>query len=80
MNGHSPNADMARRGDSDDQLLNIVCDLLADQRRQYVLECLIDQTKAIALTELAEDIAVRENEGTLTEIPKESVQTISTSL
>lgn len=77
---HSPKADVARRGDSDGQSLDVVCDLLANQRRQYVLACLIDHTKAIALTELAEDVAVRENEETFTEIPEETVRTISTSL
>ena len=36
--------------------------------------------QAIALTELAGDVAVRENERPLPEIPKETVRTISTSL
>lgn len=80
MTGYSPKSGVAGRGDSDGQSLDVVCDLLANQRRQHVLACLIDHMQAIALTKLAEDVAVRENEETLTEIPKETVQTISTSL
>ena len=71
---------MAECGDSNNLSLDVVCDLLANQRRQYVLACLIDHAQAIALTDLAENIAVRENEETLTEIPNEKVRAISTSL
>ena len=80
MAGYSPESGVAERGDSDEQSLDVVCELLANQRRQYVLACLIDHTQAIALTDLAEDVAVRENEETVTEIPKEEVRTIHTSL
>lgn len=78
--GHSPEDDMVGYSDSDDQSLDVVFDLLADQRRRYVLACLIDQTEAIGLADLAEDVATRENEGTVTELPKEKVRTIHTSL
>ncbi|WP_247000869.1 DUF7344 domain-containing protein [Halosolutus gelatinilyticus] len=71
---------MAEHIGPDEQSLDAVCDLLANQRRQYVLACLIDHTQAIALTNLAENVAVRENERPRTEIPKETVRTISTSL
>lgn len=80
MTGNSPISDVAERSDSDDLSIDVVCDLLANQRRRNALACLIDHTQAIALTDLAEDVAVRENEETLTEIPKETVRTIHTSL
>lgn len=71
---------MARRGDSNELSLDVVCELLANQRRQYVFACLLDHSQAIAVTELAEDVAVRENDRLLTEISKETVRTISMSL
>lgn len=71
---------MAERGDSDDLSLDVVYDLLANQRRRNVLRCLKDHTQAIAMVDLAEGVAFRENEETLSEIPKETVQTIATSL
>lgn len=80
MVGHSPKAGAVGYTDSDGQSVDIVFDLLADQRRRYVLACLVDNTQSMALADLAEDVAVRENEGTLTAIPKEEVQAISTSL
>lgn len=80
MTGHSAKADVVGRDDSDDLSINVVFDLLANQRRRVVLACLEDNTQSIALTELAEEVAVRENEEPLTEIPKETVPTIATSL
>lgn len=80
MTGHSPKADVAGHGDSDGLSLDVVCELLANQRRQYVLACLLDHREAIAMTDLAEDVAIRENERPFTEIPKEAVRSIATSL
>lgn len=80
MTGHSSKLDVAGYNDADDQSLDVVCNLLANQRRQYVLECLMDRTQATTLAELAEDVAVRENDRPSTELPNETVQTISTSL
>lgn len=80
MTGHSPKADVAGRSDSDVLSLDVVCELLANQRRQYVFACLLDHRQAITLTDLAEDVAIREKERPFTEIPEEAVQTIATSL
>lgn len=80
MVGYSSKTGSVGQTDSDGQSVDVVFDLLADQRRRYVLACLLDNTQSMALTDLAEDVAVRENEGTLTEIPEEEVQAISTSL
>ncbi|WP_425494272.1 DUF7344 domain-containing protein [Natronoglomus mannanivorans] len=71
---------MVGHSDSDSRSLDVVFDLLADQRRRYVLACLTDRTEAIGLADLAADVAARENEGTVTEPPKETVRTIHTSL
>ncbi|QLG60740.1 DUF7344 domain-containing protein [Halorarum salinum] len=71
---------MAGRGGSDERSADVVLDLLADQRRRDVLACLEGSTQSIPLTELAEDIAARENEGSLTEVPNAEVRTIQLSL
>lgn len=57
-----------------------VISLLGDRRRRAVLECLVENTQAIALADLAEDIAAREHEASRTEIPEETIQRIATSL
>lgn len=80
MVGHSPEASLAERDDSGNQSLDRTFDLLTDQRRRYVLTCLAEKTQPIALTDLAEDVAVRENEGPITEIPDEAVRSIKISL
>ena len=80
MTGHSPKAGVAGRGDSDERSLDVVFDLLADQRRQEVLACLVDDTRPMPLADLAEDVAARENEGPRAEVPTETVRTIATSL
>lgn len=80
MGAHSPKADVAERGDPAAPSLDVIFDLLTNQRRRYALACLTDHTQAIALADLAEDVAVRENECSITEISKETVRTIYTSL
>lgn len=80
MTGHSPEAGATGYSDSDDQPLDVVFDLLANQRRRYALVCLGNNTQPIALTDLAEDVAVRETKRPFIEIPKETVRTILTSL
>lgn len=77
---HSPKAGMGESGDSDGQSLDDEVDLLANQRRRYVLACLADTTQPLVLTSLAEDVAIYENESPRTEISNEEVRTIRTSL
>lgn len=76
MVGHSPKVDVTGRSDSSDQSLDAVFDLLTNQRRRNVLACLADHTQAIALADLAEDVAVREFQGPITEVLKGEVQEI----
>lgn len=80
MVGHSPEAGVVDRGDSDDRSFGVGFDLLANQRCQIALSCLADHSQPIALADLAEDVAVRENEASITEISKEEIQRIRTSL
>ena len=80
MVGHSPEAGVVERGDSDGRSVGVGFDLLADQRCRIALSCLADHSQAIALADLAEDVAVRENEEAITEISKEEIQRIRTSL
>lgn len=72
--------DLVDRGAADSQSLDTVLDLVADPRRRFALECLSDHSEAIALADLAEDIAVREAERSITEIPKETVKAIRLTL
>ena len=80
MVGHSPEVSVAERGDSDGQSSDVGFGLLAKQRRRTALSCLTDHSRAIALADLAEDVAARENEEPITEIPKEEILRIRTSL
>lgn len=80
MAGHSPTGCVEGVAVSDNQSVDTVFDVLAHQRRRYVLAYLTEGERSIALADLAEDIAVRENDGMLAEIPKETIQAISTSL
>lgn len=69
-----------KHSDTDDPSLDVVFDLLANQRRRYALACLETYSGAVALADLAEDVAGRENEESRTVIPKEEIQTVRTSL
>lgn len=80
MGRHSPKAGMGESGNSVGQSLDDVFDLLSNQRRRYVLSCLADTTQPLVLTSLAEDVAICENESPRTEISKEEVRTVRTSL
>lgn len=76
MVGHSPKAQVDGRGESGQQSIDRVFDVLAHQRRRAALGCLVDHSQAIALADLAQDVAVRENEEPITEIPKAEIQEI----
>lgn len=79
MTGQSSTA--AEIGHDDSGTVGIdVISLLGDRRRRNVLECLAANTQAIALADLAEDIADHEHEAARTEIPDEAIQRIATSL
>lgn len=79
MMGQSPKAAEIGHDDSGTVSIDVVS-LLGDRRRRKVLECLVDNTQAIALADLAEDIADLEHEEARTEISRETVQRVATSL
>lgn len=80
MVANSKNVGAVGRGDSDEQSLDVVFDVLANQRRRYALARLTEHAQPITLADLAEDVADRENEGPMTEVSNEEVQTIRTAL
>jgi len=47
-------------------------DLLSEKRRRFALSCLVDHD-SLALPDLADEVAEREHEGALPEIPEEAV-------
>lgn len=79
MMRQSPKAAEIGHDDSGTVSIDVVS-LLGDRRRRKVLECLVDNTQAIALADLAEDIADLEHEEGRTEISRETVQRVATSL
>jgi len=54
--------------------------LLSNQRRRHVLDCLQEYRNPMALSDLADEVAVREYETRITEIPAEEVTDIYVSL
>ena len=80
MTGHSPKAGVAERGDPDEQSFDVVFDLLANQRRRYVLRCLQKFEDRMALTDVADEIARWENETNHTDTSEEEVERVATSL
>ena len=55
-------------------------DALADERRRYVLFALKEHERPVALADLADEVAVEENDRTITEIPAEEVKRVYMSL
>lgn len=80
MVGDSPDTDEGDRDVSSDISVDYLLDLLADDRRRYVLKCLREHDGAISMSDLAEDVAARETEEPRTAIEAEMVQRVATSL
>lgn len=57
-----------------------VLDALAHERRRHVLHCLRNYDQTMALADLADEVAVRENETAITEITAEEVKRVYVSL
>lgn len=60
--------------------LDDIFDILASQRRRYVLHCLQEYEKPMALADLADEIAVAEYGTDIVDIPAEEVKYVYTSL
>lgn len=54
--------------------------ILSDQRRRRIIDCLREYRNPMALSDLADEVAVREYDTRITEIPAEKVKQIYTSL
>ena len=67
-------------GDSDPLSRESMFDLLSNRRRRILLTCLNEHGPTIALPDLAEEVAVREFDSRVTEIPEERVLHVYTSL
>lgn len=80
MVGDSSNPSERDRSVSTDTSVDAVMDLLTDERRRHVLECLRDRDVAITLPDLAQDVAVRESAEPRTAIEPETIRTVATSL
>lgn len=65
---------------SDAPALDVLFDVLADQRRRYALECLREFQTSMALPDLADEVASREQERPVPDIPAEEVKQVYMSL
>ena len=60
--------------------LDVLFDMLADQRRRVVLYCLCKYQTPMALADLADEVATREQEMPIPDIPAEEVKQVYLSL
>lgn len=68
------------RADPDALSLDALFDALADRRRRYVLHCLRESRTPMALADLADEVATREQEAPISEVPAEEVKRVYVSL
>lgn len=61
-------------------LLDDVLDILASQRRRYILHCLQTHVLPLALADVADEVAVYEHDTDITDISAEEVKRIYISL
>lgn len=66
--------------DAETVSLDAIFDILTDQRRRYTLHCLEKYENPMTLADLADEIAVWENETEIANIPAEDVKYVYTSL
>lgn len=64
----------------DDRPLDTVYELLANHRRRYALSCLNEHANPMSLADLADEVAVRENGTSTTEVSDETIKDIYISL
>lgn len=67
----------SHRGDFD---ADVLFDALSESRRRFVLSCLQEYATPMALGDIADELAVREHEVAITDIPAEEVTSIYISL
>ncbi|QSW98323.1 DUF7344 domain-containing protein [Haloterrigena alkaliphila] len=60
--------------------VSTVFEMLSHRRRRYALECLREYENPLPLADLADEVAVREHDAPITEIPPEEVRRIYLTL
>lgn len=76
--GGSSQSDTLEGGDADS--LDTLFELLSNRRRRYVLSCLNEYENPMALADLADEVAARENGTPITQTSAEEVKRIYISL
>lgn len=63
-----------------EMLLDDLFEILASQRRRYILHCLRKHDSSLALADVADEVAVYENESNITDISAEEIKRVYISL
>lgn len=71
---------LADSGSASVPTLDSLLDALTDQRRRFALRCLSEYDTPMTLADLADEVAVREQERPLSEIPADDVMQVYLSL
>lgn len=79
MVGESRNEDGSNPMESR-QSFDMIFDQLSHPRRRCALACLLEKRGRISLADLAEEVAIREQEVPITEISAEEVREVETTL
>lgn len=59
---------------------DVLFDVLAEQRRRYVLHCLREHATSMTLSDVADEVAALEHETPVDDVPAEAVERIYLSL
>ncbi|WP_226012188.1 DUF7344 domain-containing protein [Halomicrobium salinisoli] len=78
--GDADDAQTDARDAAREDTLDAYFTVLSNQRRRLALDCLQEYETPIALADLADEVAVREYDSPVTEIPAEEVKEIYVSL
>lgn len=79
MISHSEIADVLE-DHSADLSADTVYELLSDRRRRYFLECLAEHGYSLTLADLADEVAAREHDAHIADVPEEEVLRIYLTL
>lgn len=74
------NVTRSRSADAQSLSTDDAFDLLSNRRRRYLVHCLRKHDTPMSLADAADEIAIRENDTRLAEIPAEEVKRVYTSL
>lgn len=80
MISHSKIEDVLADHPSAEISADTVYELLADRRRRYLLECLAEHGYSLTLADLADEVAAREHDCHIADVPEEVVLRIYLTL